>query len=252
MELDLFTIIAQIVNFLVLLFLLRAFLYKRVVAAMDEREATIQSRWKEAERNQEAAERDAEHYAEKRRSIEEERTQVLEEARQQAQEERNRRLQEARKTVDTQRAEWMEQLEREKQDVLRDIRRQVGTEVFQVSKHVLSDLANEDVHARVVDVFVKRVNEEGSEAARRLDDILRDSTGPLEVRTSIPLSEEQRKRVEKIVARFSDGTRTPTFRESEDILCGIEVHADGTVVSYGLGDYLDGVEARMGELLSSR
>ncbi len=252
MELDLFTIIAQIVNFLVLLFLLRAFLYKRVLAAMDEREATIQSRWKEAERSQEAAERDAEHYAAKRRSIEEERTQVIDEAQRQAQEERKQRKQEAREAVDRQRQEWMEQLEQEKHEVLRNIRRQVGTEVFQISKRALADLADEDVHARVVEVFLQRVNEEESEAATSLAKILRDSSGSLEVRTSLALSGKQRERVEQAVARYTKSERSVTFHESEDILCGIEVHANGTVVSYGLGDYLDSVEERMGELLSPR
>jgi F0F1-type ATP synthase delta subunit len=128
----------------------------------------------------------------------------------------------------------------------------VGTEVFQISKHVLADLANEDVHARVVDIFLQRLAEEEGEAATRLEAALEGSSGTLEVRTSVALDAEQRQRVERTMRNYTDGSRDLSFQESADILCGIEVHANGTVVSYGLGDYLDGVEDRLGELLSPR
>ncbi|MDT8272548.1 MAG: F0F1 ATP synthase subunit B, partial [Desulfomonilia bacterium] len=50
MEIDLFTWGAQIVNFLILVALLRHFLYGRIVHAIDTRQEKIASRWDEAER----------------------------------------------------------------------------------------------------------------------------------------------------------------------------------------------------------
>ena len=60
-----FTVIAQIVNFLILVVLLKYLLYNRIVRAMDERESKIQSRLKEAEEKEEAAEREAESFRQK-------------------------------------------------------------------------------------------------------------------------------------------------------------------------------------------
>ena len=51
MQIDYFTIIAQIINFLILVFLLRHFLYRPVITAMDEREQKMVSRLKDAEQN---------------------------------------------------------------------------------------------------------------------------------------------------------------------------------------------------------
>ena len=48
MLIDWFTVVAEIVNFLILLWLLKRFLYKPVLNAMDKREATIASRENEA------------------------------------------------------------------------------------------------------------------------------------------------------------------------------------------------------------
>ena len=41
MQVDVFTLIAQIVNFLILVYLLKRFLYRPVLDAMDRREADI-------------------------------------------------------------------------------------------------------------------------------------------------------------------------------------------------------------------
>jgi len=53
MQIDWFTLIAQIVNFLILVWLLKHFLYDRMVDGMDKRREKISSRLKEAdEKNQ--------------------------------------------------------------------------------------------------------------------------------------------------------------------------------------------------------
>jgi F-type H+-transporting ATPase subunit b len=64
---DWFTVAAQIVNFLILMALLKYFLYDRVVKAMDEREEKIHSRLQQAESLRQEAEREREVYRHKNR-----------------------------------------------------------------------------------------------------------------------------------------------------------------------------------------
>ena len=49
MQIDWFTFSAQIINFLVLVWLLKKFLYKPVLAAMEKRKAALVARHQEAE-----------------------------------------------------------------------------------------------------------------------------------------------------------------------------------------------------------
>ena len=49
MLIDVFTVIAQIVNFLILVYLLKRFLFHRIIKIMDEREDQITGRMQEAE-----------------------------------------------------------------------------------------------------------------------------------------------------------------------------------------------------------
>ena len=56
MLIDWFTVIAQIVNFLILMGLLKYFLYDRVIAIMDERQRKIDERLTDSEETKKAAE----------------------------------------------------------------------------------------------------------------------------------------------------------------------------------------------------
>ena len=59
---DWFTVSAQIINFLILVFLLKRFLYGPVIRAMDKREEAIAGRLKDAGQKQEEAQKEIDRY----------------------------------------------------------------------------------------------------------------------------------------------------------------------------------------------
>jgi len=61
-QIDYFTIFAQIINFLVLVLLLKHFLYGRIIKAMDEREKRIESQLQEAAKKKKEADEEADSY----------------------------------------------------------------------------------------------------------------------------------------------------------------------------------------------
>jgi len=95
-----FTVVAQIVNFLVLVFLLKYFLYDRVIRAMDQREQKIQQRLQEAEEKKQEAEQEAEAYGKKNRDFDAKREEMLAQAKKEADARRKELTEEARQTVD--------------------------------------------------------------------------------------------------------------------------------------------------------
>ena len=62
MLIDWFTVIAQIINFLVLLLLLRRFLYKPILNAMEERERKVAERLESARQERVRAEEERARY----------------------------------------------------------------------------------------------------------------------------------------------------------------------------------------------
>ena len=69
MLIDWFTVAAQAVNFLILVWLLKRFLYKPILGAMDAREQRIASRLRQAETEKAEARKDGEKLRAARKSL---------------------------------------------------------------------------------------------------------------------------------------------------------------------------------------
>ncbi len=155
MDLDWFTLIAQVVNFLVLVWLLKHFLYSRIVRAMNEREAKINGRLEEAARKRASAEQEAELFRAKNRELEEHRDQIMARAKEEAEAHRQELMDAARLETETAQVQWLDTLKRERQGLLREFRERLGQEVFTLTRQGLKELANADLEEQIMKVFVE-------------------------------------------------------------------------------------------------
>src|SRR6478672_8833405 len=69
MEINWFTVIAQVINFLILVWLLKRFLYKPVLDAIDAREKKIVARLEDAKNRKDEAKKDQDGLAEKNKQF---------------------------------------------------------------------------------------------------------------------------------------------------------------------------------------
>ena len=81
MELDWLTVAAQIVNFLVLVWLLQHFLYAPITKAMSHREERIEERLADARKSREEAEAEAARLHDKQEELERDKEALMDEAR---------------------------------------------------------------------------------------------------------------------------------------------------------------------------
>ncbi|HOP36238.1 MAG TPA: hypothetical protein PL090_07925, partial [Syntrophales bacterium] len=121
MLIDWFTVAAQILNFLILVFLLKHFLYDRIIGAMDERERKIRGRLEDAEEKKREREEEAETYRRKNRELEDKRKEILDAARDEAEEKRKELVRQARENVESLRTQWRESLQREQESFLGEL-----------------------------------------------------------------------------------------------------------------------------------
>jgi len=80
MHIDGFVFFCQIFNFLLLMYLLKRFLYGRIIKAMDDREAKIAARFAEAEELKVKANQEAELYEKRNQLLSETKDKMLNEA----------------------------------------------------------------------------------------------------------------------------------------------------------------------------
>ena len=94
-----FTVLAQIVNFLILVVLLKFFLYDRIIKAMDEREAKIRARLNEAKAKAKEAEQEADAFRSRNKELENKREAMLAQAKEEAEAHRKALTEQARHDV---------------------------------------------------------------------------------------------------------------------------------------------------------
>ena len=100
MPIDWFTVVAQAINFLILVWLLKRFLYKPILHAIDEREKGIATQLAEAEAKKAEAQKERDDFQHKNEAFDQERAALLKKATDEANAERQRLLDEARKDAD--------------------------------------------------------------------------------------------------------------------------------------------------------
>lgn len=246
MQIDWFTFGAQIVNFLLLVWLLKRFLYGPIVDAMAEREQRIANRFEEAREQQAAAEEAAEAYRRKQAAFDRTREERLAEVEQTARERKQALMAEARTEVDHLEAQWIEALRCERETFLRDLSQRVGRETLALARRTLRDLADAEVEQQVVRRFADRLRALDSNTRETLQDAVRAASEEgMVIRTAFALSEADREGVTEALRSVVDGMGTPSFEREPGLGMGVEVRVGGHKISWGLDSYVDAMADRL-------
>lgn len=249
MLIDWFTVVAQIANFLILVWLLRRLLYGPILRAMQAREARIAAQSAEAVAAKQAAEQEAAELRRLQAQIEESRDQVLAAARQEADEQRKRLLADTRRELEAARAGWYRGIQAERDAFLRDLRRRLGSQVCAVSRQALADLADADLEARAVAVFVRKLGGLDAQERNRLAASAHKGDRAITVRSTFALDPDARRAIE---AALGTGVENPVkliYTEDPALLCGVELSTHDHKIAWTLADYLTTLEAEILERL---
>jgi len=248
---DWFTVIAQIVNFLILVGLLKYFLYGRILQAMDQREERIAFRLEEAQEREEQAEKERQQYQSKQEELEEQKADLLDQAREKAASERKRLLDEAREEVEEVKSRWYEALEREKKTFLQDLRQRAGTQVYNITRQALTDLATADLEEQIIEAFCRRLQELPQEKRRELTDVLRQGTEAT-ITSAFELSQAARQKIEGVLQDYMHDGAKLRYQTSPEVISGIELKAPGHKIAWSLDHYLEALEAETREMLEEK
>lgn len=251
MLIDWFTVVAEIINFIILLWLLKRFLYKPILNAMDRREATIAAREHEAMTALELGRQQQEKYEVLLNQISSDREEILAEAHRQAEARKRELIQLAAQEVSAMEARWKESLERQREAFARNLAQRAGDQICSIARLALADLAGADLERHIVSVFADRLKSLSEERRRRILDTLRKSNHRVTVTSSFPLSDEQRATIQNALDQLAGRPVTVTYTTSHDVICGIDLRAHEYKLAFSLGDYLERLRVALEEELQA-
>jgi F-type H+-transporting ATPase subunit b len=248
MPIDWFTVAAQAINFLILVWLLKRFLYQPILRAIDEREKGIAVLLADAEEKKAEAQKVCANLQHKNEAFDQERASLMKVATDKAQAERQRLLDEARKEADALRAKRQEALRNEQRNLGREITRWTQQEVFAITRKTLADLANTSLEARMGEVLVERLRALAGAAKEQLASALKTSPQPARVRSAFDLFPDQHAAIQKALNEIFAADIHVQFETAPELVSGIELSANGQKVAWSIADYLATLEKSAGEL----
>ncbi len=251
MLIDWFTVTAQIVNFIVLIVLLKYLLYDRIIEAMDRREEKIRSRLEEAGAKREEAEQEAESYRRKNEEIGQKRSEMLNQAREEAEKERKSLTKKAREEVEKARARWQESVRKEKNAFLRELRQLAANQVYAISRRVLRDLADAELEERLVEVFLSEMQDMPEEKKHDMAEAIRKEGNTATVRSGFEISTKLRRKITETLRHSLAGNAEVAYETVPDVIMGIELKSRGEKIAWSLESYLNSLEQRTREALES-
>ncbi len=252
MLIDWFTVGAQALNFLILVWLLKRFLYKPILNAIDAREKLITKELADAATKKAEAQKERDDFQRKNEEFDQQRAALLTKATDEAKAERLRLIDEARKAADAMSAKRQESFRNDAHNLHQAISRRTRQEVFAITRKALTDLATTSLEERLGEVFTRRLREMGGPPKEGLGKALKTAAEPALVRSAFALPATQRAAIQNALNETFSADIHLRFETAPDLVGGIELISNGQKVAWSIADYLTSLEKDVDELLKER
>ena len=259
MLIDWYTVGAQAVNFLILVWLLKRFLYKPVLAAIDAREKRIAAELQQAATARAQAQKERDDLRQQNESLQGQREELVRRATVDAGAQRQRLLDAARQESRELRSKLMDAVREERAELNFEVVTRTRQEVFALARKTLADLAGTTLEDRMLEVFIRRMQQmsdvqklEVVPPARVLSAApasAAEGLAPAILRSAFELSPAQRVNITAALKEWPCKGAALNFEASPDLISGLELTVDGRKLSWNVAAYLTSLEERAKTLL---
>ncbi len=242
MLVDWFTVIAQAVNFLILVWLLKRFLYRPVLDAIDAREKHVADQLRDADDRKAQAQKERDEFQLKNETFDRERETLHKQAVDEAKEERRRLVEQARQEAEALRARLQDTVRSESDSLGREITSRTQQEVFAIARKALADLAGVSLEERMAAAFIQRLRALDPAEKAKLTSYLSASHRPALVCSAFDLPAKERTAIESAIHEALQTQGEVRFETAPSLVSGIELTTNGHKVAWSIAEYLTSLE----------
>jgi F-type H+-transporting ATPase subunit b len=231
MLIDWFTVGAQALNFLILMGLLKHFLYRPILDAIDAREKRIDGQLADAKRQKADAHTEKLAFG-------------LKKATAAANAEGKKLVAAAHAAADAAAAKRRDALKAENLELAASIRRRTSDGVFAVTRKMMADLADTSLEASIGKLFLRRLKSMDAAAVTQMKTALASAhPATAVVRSAFDIPARQRAAIGTAVGHLLDGDVAIDFETAPALLGGFELVVSGQKLSWSIADYLQAMQA---------
>ncbi len=252
MKIDWFTVIAQVLNFLILVWLLKRFLYKPILNAIEEREKKVNDQLSEAASKMEEAIKEQNQFQQKNEDFDQKKQELMNEAITQTKEEKQKLFEQARKDAETMRSQLENAAKENEESFEKEIAEKTRREVFDISRKTLKDLADTELEDRIVKTFIAKLNDPSGTVKQQILPIFNSGKTEVTIKSAFGLSEKQQEEIKNAVKNISEQASAFQFDRSPQIISGIELSVNGYKVAWSISEYLNSLQKNISETFKEK
>lgn len=249
MLIDWFTVCAQIINFLILIWLLNRFLYKPILNAIDAREQRIASQLEYATQMKTEAENARMDYEQKIAGFEQQRLMQMNEAAQQAESERQQLIEKARRETAELKQQWLDALSGEQNSLNQQLSQRIEQEVFKIARKTLHDLSSTELEQQITTVFIQRLQTQAKQLATQLNQSPSGEPCRAIIRSQFTLTTDQQSAIDNALNDIIQQPLTVQFQSNSSTCFGIECVIGSFKIAWNIDDYLERMQASFNTLI---
>lgn len=238
MELDWTTFALEILNFLVLVWVLKRLLYKPVLKVIADRKAEIQNRLSEAETLRNDAQALREQYENRQAEWNREKDTVRNRMLEEVNAERGRRLTALQASLEEEREKARAVNERRLADLTRQAEHAAIAQGGQFTARLLARLASVDLEARLVEILLEDLSRIPDERRQTIRAACETGEAAVLVTSAHELNQLQRRSLQEAVESFLGRSVSCEWREEKGLLAGIRLSLGPWVLGANLEDEL--------------
>lgn len=237
MELDWTTLLLEILNFLILIWLLSHFLYRPVQAIIEQRRARIQQTLQDAERAQADAQTLKNQYDHRLIDWEQEKTEAHQKLLLELRAERQQALEQLQQALTLEQEKARILGERQQQEARQADERAALAQGAAFSTRLLARLAGPELESRIVGLVLADLAQLSAEQRTRLRQ--QQEQGELvEISSAYPLADAQQQQLHQLLTALLDRPCQLRFRQQPDLLAGLRIAIGPWRLAANLGDEL--------------
>ena len=252
MLIDWFTVAAQVCNFLILIWLMKRYLYKPILYAIDERETRICTEIENAKKVQSEALALKDEFIHKNDVFDQERMMRMHKVIEDASIEHQKRFDDVRKGAEVLYGNMMDTLRNETRDLHISITRRTQQEVFSIVKKTLIELSSTNIEEHICNVFTHRLRNMDEQERIKFSEALKMNSLATVVRSAFNLTEEGRNNIIRVMKETFSADVQVSFETDPNLISGVEISTDGQKVSWNIAAYVSSLERGIDELFKKK
>lgn len=239
MELSWTTFLLEIINFLVLVFILQRFLYKPVLGVVEARQKHVQEALRQAESTQAEAEALKEQYEGRLQAWENERESHRQSLRNDIESERSRQLSKLRDQMAHEREKANALAQHEAAQVARRLESRAVQQGSEFVSKLLKKVADEDLEGRLVDLAVKQLVSLPTAQREQVGTAYAKGNGSVRVVSAGELTSDRRSALERALEKLLGAHVDCDYQQDPGLMAGVRVLVGPWILDTTLAGELD-------------